>query len=135
MSERKAFFAVVLNWETETDTGYSPVMVGVYANDTEEALDIAIAQAESGALFKHIYAVKDDEEAQSMDIHRDSSFATLVDKISPINPGMAPEKVKAIYAGDISVKDPESRKNMIDLEVFKDPESGGMFAIDASFTD
>lgn len=42
--------------------------------------------------------------------------------------------VEATYVRDVSVTDPDSGL-VVDLEVWKDPESGGMFAIDASFVD
>jgi hypothetical protein len=78
-------YAVVLNWSTETDTGYSPVLVAVNANSPEEALQIALNQASSGELFRKIYNLKDDEEFEEMDIHEDSSFATTVDSLFFIN--------------------------------------------------
>lgn len=74
-------FAVVLNWETETDTGYSPVLVGVHAENEDEALDIAIEQAESGKLFNKMYG----EDADEMTIHRESSFACPVSDMMFIN--------------------------------------------------
>lgn len=42
--------------------------------------------------------------------------------------------ITAKYVKDIEVKDPDTG-NTIGLEVFKDPESGAMFAIDASYTE
>lgn len=44
------------------------------------------------------------------------------------------KRVTAIYVSDITVTDPQTQLP-IELEVFKDPESGAMFAIDASFTE
>lgn len=43
-----------------------------------------------------------------------------------------PKARTAIHAGSIMVKDPETQAD-IDLEVVKDPVSGAMFAVDASF--
>lgn len=40
----------------------------------------------------------------------------------------------ATFIGETSVLDPDSGEEIV-LEVFKDPVSQGMFAIDASFTD
>ena len=42
--------------------------------------------------------------------------------------------VEAVYVQDISVIDPDSGRP-VTLELWKDPESGGMFAIDESFVD
>lgn len=40
--------------------------------------------------------------------------------------------MKAIFAGSVVVKDPQTGSD-VELEVMKDPHSGGMFAIDASY--
>ena len=48
--------------------------------------------------------------------------------------GTCANPVEAVYVEDVEVTDPDSG-HRIDLEVWKDPESGGMFAIDASFVD
>ncbi len=42
--------------------------------------------------------------------------------------------VKTKYVTSITVQDPDTGED-VELEVHKDPESGGIFAIDASFLD
>lgn len=87
MGKRKSMkkFAVVLNWETETDTGYSPVLVAVNAESPEEALQIAIDQAKSTELYGKIYKMEEGEEPIEMEIHEDSSFACEIPEMTFIN--------------------------------------------------
>jgi hypothetical protein len=44
------------------------------------------------------------------------------------------KEVKAIYAGEVTVKDPETG-NEVEMEIWKDPETGGMFGVDSTFLD
>ena len=46
--------------------------------------------------------------------------------------GTCANPIVAVYIDDIQATDPDSMQP-VDLEVWKDPVSGGMFAIDASF--
>lgn len=43
-------------------------------------------------------------------------------------------KIKAVYVKEVLVHDPDTNGD-VDLQVYKDPESGGMFAVDASYLD
>lgn len=43
-------------------------------------------------------------------------------------------KVRATYVGTLTVTDPDTQAP-VDLQVYKDPESEGMFAVDVSFLD
>lgn len=59
------------------------------------------------------------------DWHRSMSPSQDQDSLGP---------VMAIHAGDVTVADPETGAS-IEMEVFKDPLSGGMVAVDASYLD
>jgi hypothetical protein len=45
-----------------------------------------------------------------------------------------PKTVEAIFIQEITVVDPDS-KGAVEVEIWKDPVTGGIFGIDASFLD
>ena len=48
--------------------------------------------------------------------------------------GTLADPIEAIYVTEVTVTDPDS-KQPVDLEVWKDPQSGGLLAVDASFVE
>jgi len=75
-------FAVVLAWDTESDVGISPILVGVKAKTSVEALGIAVKKAVRGNLYPIIYT---GEPKTPMVIVVDQSFACEPSKLVFIN--------------------------------------------------
>jgi hypothetical protein len=74
-------FAVVLSWDTEGDTGESPVLVGVWAKDETKALYAAVKQAENGTLYPKLYT---GESKTPMVVNVEKSFACEPSKLTMI---------------------------------------------------
>lgn len=78
-------FAVVLIWDTESDEGEAPVLVGVRAVSKSQALSVAVKQAKSGDLSLKLYSNFKEEDREPMKIDKDKSFACPTDRILFIN--------------------------------------------------
>ena len=78
----KKKFAVVLAWDTESDLGEAPVMVGIMARTPKEAVRKAIRKAESGELYSLIY---EGEPKEVMNINEEMSFACEPENILMVN--------------------------------------------------
>lgn len=75
-------YAVVLAWNTESDEGVTPVLVGVTAINPFDALSIAVKKAVSGNLYSILYT---GEPKQQMVIDVHHSFACEVSALVFIN--------------------------------------------------
>lgn len=75
-------FAVVLAWDTESDEGINPILVGVKAKTSVEALGIAVKKAVQGNLYPILYT---GESKTPMVIVVEQSFACKKSELTFIN--------------------------------------------------